>query len=229
MKDYSNLNQTRNEVALNTVKAAAGLFLFSCGVYLTIQANIGVAPWDVLAQGLAKRLPISYGTVMMMISATILVVDVLLGEPIGLGMVLDTLIIGKSVDLLTWLDLVPTRDSLAGGIVCLLLGLTLMNCSMRIYIAQGLGCGPRDTLLVALCKRFRGIPIGAMTVIMWSVVTLIGWLLGGQVGIGTVLSVCLAGPILQVICNLTHFNAADVTHQNIVQSIRILLGKEKSA
>ena len=78
---------------------------------------------------------------------------------------------------------------------------------------------------MALCKRFRKIPIGAMTMIMWGVVTLIGWLLGGQLGIGTILSVALAGPILQLICNLTHFNAADVVHQNLLKSLQILFGK----
>lgn len=225
MKDYSNLNKTRREVALNAVKAAAGLFLFSCGVYLTIQANIGVAPWDVLNQGLAKHSGLMYGTILMLVSCTVLLVDVLMKEPIGLGMVLDTLITGKTVDLLNWLNLVPPRQTLWGGVICLVLGLIVMNAAMRIYIAQGLGCGPRDTLLVALCKRFRKIPIGAMTMIMWGIVTLIGWLLGGQLGIGTILSVALAGPILQLICNMTHFNAADVVHQNLLKSLQILLGK----
>ena len=200
MKDYSNLNKTRKEVALNAVKAAAGLFLFSCGVYLTIQANIGVAPWDVLNQGLAKHSGLMYGTILMLVSCTVLLVDVLMKEPIGLGMVLDTLITGKTVDLLNWLNLVPPRQTLWGGVICLVLGLIVMNAAMRIYIAQGLGCGPRE---------------GAQAKVESY----------AKLGIGTILSVALAGPILQLICNMTHFNAADVVHQNLLKSLQILLGK----
>ncbi|MBO5518502.1 MAG: hypothetical protein J6A42_10555 [Firmicutes bacterium] len=195
------------------------------GIYLTIQANIGVAPWDVLNQGLAKRIGISYGSVMMTVSATVIVIDVLMKEPIGLGMVLDTIIVGKTVDLMNALDLVAPRQSLWSGVLLLLFGLLLLAVGMRIYMALGLGCGPRDTLLVALCKRFPKLSIGALNVIMWATVTVIGYFLGGQVGLGTVISVVCMGPILNTLCRMTHFNAADVVHQNILRTLQILIGR----
>ena len=224
MKDYANLNKTRGEILGSAVKAAIGLFLFGCGVYLTIQANIGVAPWDVLNQGVAKHTGLMYGTVLMIISIVVLAADVLMKEPIGLGMVMDSLIVGKSVDLLNWLNVVPPRQTLWGGVLCLVAGIIVMNAAMRLYMAQALGCGPRDTLLVALCKRFPRISAGVMIMIMWATVTLIGWILGGQVGLGTLLSVAISGPIFQLICNLTHFNAADVKHQNLLETLRVLKG-----
>ena len=225
MKDYGSLNKTRKDVIRNMILAAAGLFIFAVGVYLTIQANIGVAPWDVLNQGIAKHTGISYGTVMMLVSLTVIVLDVLMKEPIGMGMLLDTLVVGKTVDLMNWLDPVPPRQTLQSGVLLLAAGIVLLAVGMRVYMALGLGCGPRDTLLVALCKRFPKLSIGTLNVMMWATVTLIGWFLGGQVGIGTALSVVLMGPVLQALCTATHFNAVDVTHQNLLKTLRILAGK----
>ena len=118
----------------------------------------------------------------------------------------------------------PQQTSLPMGILCMMAGLTITACGMRIYMGCALGCGPRDTLMVALCKR-TGLPVGPVTMMIYAVVTAIGWFLGGQVGIGTVLSVLYVGPALQTICRLTGFDAAKVTHQNLLETLRILSGK----
>lgn len=225
MKDYTNLNTTRTEVIKNMVLASIGLFIFAVGIYLTIQANVGVAPWDVLNQGLTKRTGFLYGNVMIMVSLTVIVLDVLMKEPIGMGMLLDTLVVGKTVDLMNRLDLVSPRQTLWSGILLLLAGILLLAIGMRIYMALGLGCGPRDTFLVALCKRFPKLSIGTLNIILWATVTVIGWLLGGQVGPGTIVSVIAMGPVLNALCRMTHFNAADVVHQNLLKTLLILAGK----
>ena len=223
MKDYTNLNTTRKEIIRNMILASFGLFVFAVGVYLTIQANIGVAPWDVLNQGLTKRTGFLYGNVMIMVSLTVIILDVLMKEPIGMGMLLDTLVVGKTVDLMNYLNLVKPRQTLWGGVLLLIAGIFLLAIGMRIYMALGLGCGPRDTFLVALCKRFPKLSIGALNVIMWATVTVIGWFLGGQVGLGTIVSVVAMGPVLNTLCKLTHFNAADVVHQNLLKTLNILI------
>ena len=226
MKDYTNLNTTRKEIIRNMILASFGLFVFAIGVYLTIQANIGVAPWDVLNQGLTKRTGFLYGNVMIMVSLTVILLDVLMKEPIGMGMLLDTLVVGKTVDLMNYLDLVKPRQTLWGGVLLLIAGIFLLAIGMRIYMALGLGCGPRDTFLVALCKRFPKLSIGALNVIMWATVTVIGWFLGGQVGLGTIVSVVAMGPVLNTLCKLTNFNAADVVHQNLLKTLKILITGE---
>ena len=223
MKDYTNLNTTRKEIIRNMILASFGLFVFAIGVYLTIQANIGVAPWDVLNQGLTKRTGFLYGNVMIMVSLTVIILDVLMKEPIGMGMLLDTLVVGKTVDLMNYLNLVKPRQTLWGGVLLLIAGIFLLAIGMRIYMALGLGCGPRDTFLVALCKRFPKLSIGALNVIMWATVTVIGWFLGGQVGLGTIVSVVAMGPVLNTLCKLTNFNAADVVHQNLLKTLKILI------
>ena len=226
MKDYTNLNTTRKEIIRNMILASFGLFVFAIGVYLTIQANIGVAPWDVLNQGLTKRTGFLYGNVMIMVSLTVILLDVLMKEPIGMGMLLDTLVVGKTVDLMNYLNLVKPRQTLWGGVLLLIAGIFLLAIGMRIYMALGLGCGPRDTFLVALCKRFPKLSIGALNVIMWATVTVIGWFLGGQVGLGTIVSVVAMGPVLNTLCKLTNFNAADVVHQNLLKTLKILITGE---
>ncbi|MBQ8669642.1 MAG: hypothetical protein IJ508_00145, partial [Oscillospiraceae bacterium] len=123
--------------------AAAGLFLFSFGVYLTIQAQIGLAPWDVLVMAIAQRLGVLYGNVALVISLILLTVDLLMKEKIGIGSILDALICGKAVDLFTWLELVPGQSSSIKGVLVLVVGLFVMAAGQWIYMLVGLGCGPR--------------------------------------------------------------------------------------
>ena len=218
------MNQTRKDIVIHSVIAAAGLFCCGIGIYFTLQANIGVSPWDVFHQGLSSHTGMLYGNVSVLTALIILIVDIVMKEPIGIGMFLDAFIVGKAVDLCGWLNFLPKQTSLPAGLLCMLAGLTITACGMRIYMGCALGCGPRDTLMVALCKR-TGLPVGPVTMMIYAVVTAIGWFLGGQVGIGTVLSVLYVGPALQTICRLTGFDAAKVTHQNLLETLRILSGK----
>ncbi|MBR5981515.1 MAG: hypothetical protein IK035_05855 [Firmicutes bacterium] len=227
MKDVSNLNQTKGEILKHSLIAAAGLFCCGIGIYLTIQANIGVSPWDVFHQGIAGRTGMLYGNVSVIVALIVVVVDIFLKEPIGIGMFLDAFIVGKAVDLCARIGFLPVQTSLPASILWLLIGQTITACGIRIYMGCGLGCGPRDTLLVALCKR-TGWKIGPVTIVLYAVVTLAGWLLGGQVGIGTVLSVLYVGPALQTVCRLTHFDAAKIVHQDLRGSWRVLTGKDES-
>ena len=218
------MNQTRKDIVIHSVIAAAGLFCCGIGIYFTLQANIGVSPWDVFHQGISSHTGMLYGNVSVLTALIILVVDIFMKEPIGIGMFLDAFIVGKAVDFCAWLGFLPQQTSLPMGILCMMAGLTITACGMRVYMGCALGCGPRDTLMVALCKR-TGLPVGPVTMMIYAVVTAIGWFLGGQVGIGTVLSVLYVGPALQTICRLTGFDAAKVTHQNLLETLRILSGK----
>lgn len=224
MKDLTDRNAEKKDIMLHSLIAAAGLFCCGIGIYLTIQANIGVSPWDVLHQGIAGKTGMLYGNVSVTVALLVVIVDIILHEPIGIGMFLDAFIVGKAVDLCGWLNFVPAQTSLPRGILCFLLGQTITAFGIRIYMSCALGCGPRDTLLVALCKR-TGWKIGPVNIVVFAIVTLAGWLMGGQVGIGTILSVLYMGPALQTVCRLTQFDAAKVTHQNLLESWRILTGR----
>ena len=117
-----------------TAQAAAGLALFSFGVYLTIQANIGLAPWDCLSMGLSYHLPITYGTAAILISCVIVVIDLLLRERIGIGTLLDAAICGLSVDFFSALKLVPAQSGLLSGIPLMVAGMFVMSFGQYVYM-----------------------------------------------------------------------------------------------
>lgn len=218
-------NASPRAILLNMLIAAAALFANGFGIYLAIQANIGVGPWDVLSIGVSKTLGILYGTASVAISFAILAVDVLLREPIGLAMFIDAVVVGKTVDFFNRLDLVQPCTSLRAGVPMMLLGLVILAYTQFFYMSAALGCGPRDTLLVGLAKRFKRVPIGAVSIALLSVVTLAGWLLGGPVGVGTLIFAFCMGPIMQFAFRTVRFDATTIRHQHLLESLRVFRGR----
>ena len=218
-------NRSARAIILNMLLAAVSLFINGFGVYLTIQANIGAGPWDVLNLGLSKTFGILYGTASIAVSLTILIIDILLKEPIGIAMFIDAFVVGKSVDFFNHINAVPARTSLWAGIPVMLLGLVIMAYTQYTYMIASLGCGPRDTLLVGLAKRVKRVPIGAVSIALLSTATLIGWLLGGPVGIGTLICAFCTGPIMQAAFASVHFDATAIRHQPLHESLRVLLAR----
>ena len=217
--------QTKTQMIKEIVKSALGLFIFAIGVYLTIQANIGLAPWDCLSMGVSGRVGYSYGIVHTAISIIILVIDILLKEKIGYGTILDALLVGNYVDLIDRIITLPDFNSLPISIVMVVVGLLIMGYGQVFYMDAAQGCGPRDSLLVALGKRFPKTPIGVVQTGMVGIALLIGWLLGGPVGIGTVISVFGLGTALQIVCKIMHFEPRDVVHKNVIETNKILFQK----
>ena len=218
-------NRTPGAILLNMLIAAVSLFVNGFGIYLTIQANIGAAPWDVLSLGLSKSLGILYGNASIAISLTILLIDILLKEPIGIAMFIDAVVVGKAVDFFNWLHPVAPCRSLLTAVPVMLLGLVVLAYTQYTYMVASLGCGPRDTLLVGLARRLRRLPIGLVSVALLSTATLIGWLLGGPVGVGTLICAFGAGPIMQLAFRSVRFDATGTRHQRLRDSFRVLLGR----
>ena len=217
--------QTKPQTIKEILKSALGLFIFSIGVYLTIQANIGLAPWDCLSMGVSARVGYSYGIVHTAISIIILIIDILLKEKIGYGTILDALLVGNYVDWIGYLKLVPVSDNVAVSCAMVIIGLLIMGYGQYFYMAAAQGCGPRDSLLIALGKRFPRTPIGVVQTFMVGIALLIGWLLGGPVGIGTIISVFGMGSALQLVCKIMHFEPRNVVHKNVLETNRIFFQK----
>lgn len=215
-------NRTPGAIVLNMLLAAVSLFINGFGLYLTIRANIGVAPWDVLNLGISKTLGILYGSASIAVSLTILVIDVLMKEPIGIAMFIDAIVVGKAVDFFNWLDPIPPCTTLLTAIPLMVAGLFVLAYTQYAYMIASLGCGPRDTLMVGLAKRVKRIPIGAVSIAILSTATLIGWLLGGPVGIGTIICAFGAGPIMQLAFRTVRFDATGIRHQRLRESVRVL-------
>ena len=220
-------NANARSIGINMLIAALSLFVNGFGVYLTIQANIGAGPWDVLGLGVSKTLGILYGNASVAISVTILIIDVLLREPIGIAMFIDAVVVGKSVDLFNKLNVVPPCESVWVGIPVMIAGLVVIAYTQYTYMIASLGCGPRDTLLVGLAKRMKKLPIGAVSILLLSTATFIGWLLGGPVGIGTVICALGAGPIMQFAFFTVRFDAKTIKHQRLRESAKVMFGGKK--
>ena len=218
-------NRTPGAILLNMVIAAVSLFFNGLGVYMTIQANIGAGPWDVLNLGFSHTLGILYGNASIAVSLTILVIDILLREPIGIAMFIDAVVVGKAVDFFNHINAVPACSSPLTGIPVMIVGLFIMAYTQYTYMIASLGCGPRDTLLVGLAKRAGKLPIGAVSIALLSTATLIGWLLGGPVGIGTIICAFGTGPIMQLAFASVRFDATAIRHQRLRDSARVLFAR----
>lgn len=199
---------------------ALGLLVFAFGVHLTIWANIGLAPWDCLGMGVARHTPLNYGLSMTLMSVVILVIDMLLRERIGFGTIIDALLTGNFVQLYNDLDPLPLNQNVWLGVAVMLAGFAFMAVGMWLYMRVGQRCGPRDSLLVGIGKRLKRVPIGAVEILLWAVVLLCGWLLGGPVGIGTVISTFGAGAVMQAVYGLIGFEPRDVRHRDVFEVLR---------
>lgn len=205
-------------------RIVAGLAVFSFGVHLTIYANIGLAPWDCLGMGISYHTPLNYGLAMTSVSVVVLLIDLLLRERIGYGTIIDALLTGNLVQMYNNINPLLENHSMWIGIAAMLIGFVFMALGMWIYMQAAQCCGPRDSLLVGLGKRMPAIPIGVVEIILWAVVLLVGWLLGGPVGIGTMISTFGAGVVMQLVYSLIHFEPREIRHRGMVEVTRELLG-----
>lgn len=132
------------------------------------------------------------------------------------------IVVGKSVDFFNHINIVPVPKNVFLSVLMIVAGLLIEGYTLVFYMSACLGCGPRDTLLVGLKKRLTRIPIGLVNTIILSVVTLVGWLLGGKIGLGTLICAFLCGPILQFTFFTVGFKPETPRHQSIPESAKVL-------
>ena len=207
------------------LRIVLGLLVFAFGVHLTIFANIGLAPWDCLGMGISYHTPLNYGLSMTLIAVTVLIIDIVLKEKIGYGTIIDALLTGNFIQIFNNINPLPLNTNIWLGIVIMVIGFIFMALGMAIYMKSEQCCGPRDALLVGLGKRMPKIPIGIVEVALWAAVLLIGWLLGGPVGIGTLISTFGAGLVMQLVYSLMHFEPRKLNHRGVMEITKELVSK----
>mgnify|MGYP007101918941 CR=1 FL=1 len=214
---------SRTKIFLEWLQIVGGLFVFAFGVHLTIFANIGLAPWDCLGMGISYHTPLNYGLSMTVMGVIILGIDLLLKEKIGYGTIIDAVLTGNFVQLYNDINPFPENHNVWIGIVLMLVGFIFMALGMCIYMKAAQCCGPRDSLLVGIGKRMPRIPIGIVEIMQWLIVLILGWLLGGPVGIGTLFSTVGAGAMMQVVYHILRFEPRKIRHRSVIEVTRILL------
>ena len=168
-----------------------GLFIFGLGDSLLIQSKLGNAPWSVLAQGLSKHLPLSIGECTFLIGAIVLILWWPLKQKPGFGTLSNILLISLAIQIGIW-SFPSMKGNFWGGIGYILIGIVLVGIGSSLYITCGLGPGPRDGLMTAL-HHLTGIRVGRIRLIIEILALIIGWRLGGTLGLGTALFALLIG------------------------------------
>ncbi|MGB4090632.1 MAG: hypothetical protein WBK46_01650 [Ruminococcus flavefaciens] len=199
-----------------------GLLIYSFGVYLTIYSNIGLAPWDCLGMGIAKHTPLGYGSSMVLIGVCAIVIQLILQERIGFATLFDALITGRLTQFFIDISPYPENHSLWLGIVLLLLGFLIIDLGIYVYMSAELGSGPKDGLMIVIGQKLPKIPIGIIGILLWSAVTLIGWMLGGSVGIGTLLSIFGAGFVMHILYDAIGFEPRKLKHKSLSETFRLM-------
>ena len=203
-----------------TIRLIFGLVLYGLGSYMSIQANVGLAPWDAFSMGISYKTGIMYGNVVVYTGFLIIIIDFLLKEKIGFGTIINAILIGKVVDLCNYLGLLPMLDNFAAGVAMLFAGQVVICLGSYFYIGAAMGCGPREALMVAMGKRFSRLPIGLVRGILEGTVLLLGWLMGAKVGIGTIIAVFGIGTIMEYTFRILKFDVKGVRHENFADTVR---------
>lgn len=171
-----------------------GLVGFGVGLGLLVRARLGLDPWDVLSQGISRHLGIQIGWVVDMIGAVVLLAWIPLHQRPGLGTVLNIVVVGLAAN--GTLDVVPVLHGLGWRVVLMVSAVLLVGLATGCYIGAGLGPGPRDGLMTGIAARGHSIRVVRFSLEV--TVLVIGYLLGGSVGVGTVVYAVFIGPLVHV-------------------------------
>ena len=201
--------------------AVTGQILCAVAIVLMLQANIGVSPWSVLKQGLTNVTGMTFGTADVLTNVLIITAAMLLGERIGFGSAFCVFIPGPIIDVIQHYELIPLQHSLLGGIIMMVVGIEVLALSTLVYMREELGSGPRDALMVALAKK-TGRTAGFCRICLDAVVVVAGWLMGGQVGIGTIMSMFGTGTFIELTFRLAHISPKELGQESLGDTLRAL-------
>jgi uncharacterized membrane protein YczE len=177
------------------IQLLVGLFLYGAGCALTIEAGLGVDPWTVFAEGLSIHTGIGIGWITNIVGFLVLLLWIPLRQKPGVGTIANILLVGTSIQIVLWL--VPPVAGFAMQVAVLLGGILLVAIASGLYIGARFGPGPRDGLMTGIHARL-GWPIWVCRALVEVTVLAIGWMLGGTVGIGTILFAAFIGPLVHI-------------------------------
>ncbi len=203
-----------------------GQAISAYGIGMTIFADLGLAPWDVFNQGVVLQLQkhfgieVMMGTVAQCTSITIVVIVLLLKETIGISTILDAVVYGMFLNFFMKYNLLPTTDIYWLKYVFFMGGFVIWSVGVYLYMKPQLGAGPRDSLMIALTKRNISVSMARNATELFALT--VGWICGGKVGVGTLISVVFIGYILQFMFRLFKFDASAIRNESLIESAKNL-------
>lgn len=198
-----------------------GLFLYALGIVFTLNAEIGYAPWEVFHQGVANVTILSFGVASIVVGLVVLLFDHLMGESIGVGTALNILLVGIFIDIIRYANIIPKPQNYIVRLLFFFIGFIIIALASYYYMKSGFSAGPRDSAMVGV-NRLTGLPIGVCRAGIEILVTILGYILGGPVGVGTVLSAFVAGFVIQTVFDLLKFDPKTVKHETFKDTLEAL-------
>ena len=196
-----------------------GLLVSAVGITMMLQANVGLEPWSVLQNGMSIFFGITYGTAAMIVGTAVIAVAILCGESFGIGTLANIFVCPLFIDGLLYLGWIPQMQGLWSGLLMLLGGMELLALGTWMYMKSALGSGPRDALMVVLARK-TGRSVGFCRAVVELIAIFVGWRLGGQVGIGTIVTGVGVGTLFNLNFALLRFRAADLHQENLPETLR---------
>lgn len=184
-------------MGVRLVILTAGLFLFAVGVVLSLQSNLGASSWTVLSDGISRRTPITIGQATQIIGLIMLLVSWIAGIAPGLGTVMNMVLVGFFVDVILGSGLIDKAGPYPMRVLMLAAAIVVTGLASGMYISSRLGTGPRDSFMLALTE-ITGLPVHVNRWMIEVVVVIIGIILGGAFGIGTIIFALLIGPAVGI-------------------------------
>lgn len=207
-----------NEIMKRYLKLILGYFIFAVGVVITINANLGYSPWDVFHQGVGNIFNIKIGTANIIVGLIMLIVEVWYGEKFGMGCILNIILIGSFINIIMTNNLLPIFSNTYIRLFTIPIGMLIMGLGTYFHINAGFGAGPRDSLMIILLKRTnKSVGFARNSIEITALV--MGYLLGGPVGIGTVIISLGLGFAIQFVFKILKFNPQDVIHRSLEDEI----------
>ena len=203
------------------VKMIIGFCFCAIGIVMTINATLGLSPWDVLHEGIYKITGITMGNASIIVGTMVVVVNILLKENLGWGTIINMILVGILMDVLMLNHLIPIADNFVTGIIMMLLGMFILGIGCVLYLGSGFGSGPRDGMMVAI-QRKTGKSLTLIRGVMEVSALIVGYFLGGTVGIGTVISAFGLGYFIELAFKICKFDSASVKHRYIIDDINYL-------
>lgn len=171
-----------------------GLIIYGLGIGLMVNAKVGIAPWDVFAQGISIQTKLTFGISSAIVSVLVLLAWIPLKQRMGIGTVLNAVLIGIFADL--WTPFLPQFENYAANVAKFVVGMLIVAFATGMYLASNFGSGPRDGLMVGTQKAL-GWPFWLVRTMYEGTVLTVGWLMGGQVREGTLIFAICIGYLMQ--------------------------------
>lgn len=202
-------------------KMTLGFLLCALGTVMALNSKLGLSPWDVFHQGLTHVTSLTMGQASIVVGIIIVLITRMLGLQVGLGTIANMIVIGCFIDLIIYTKVIPVCNNLFTGTIMMIGSLFASAMGSYLYISCEMGCGPRDGLMIALVK-LTGKPVSIIRFCIEMGALIIGWTLGGFVGIGTVVTAIGIGYCVQIIFKVFNFDIKSLNHKNIKEGLKFM-------